>query len=173
MRRLYYIADDLKTTENIAKSLSRLNDFAWRYHVISQDQQGLTQHNIRSGQFWHLTDSARQAEQGALIGMIAGVIGAGFYAAFNPQLLPLPISSWLAYILIPAIAGGWAGAFWGARSQHYQLKRFEDELKYGGYVVMIDVPKDQVQMVHQYLVSRVNQLKVAGESSAYAIPFAS
>ncbi len=173
MKRLYFVAETLESTEKLVKSLVALSDLSWQYHVLSKDENGLIERRIRSANFLHKTDVIRQAEQGALIGLTLGVIGAGFYAAFNPQLLPLPLSSWLAYILVPMLVVGWIGGILGIRMQHYQLKRLNDELEYGGYVVMLDVPNERVQMVHQYLISRIKGLRQLATERTIPIPFLS
>ncbi len=172
MKRLYYLADNLSTTERVIQHLLRLNAFPWQYHVICRDREGLYQHQIKGGSFWHTTDAVRQAEQGALIGIIVGVIGAGFYAAFNPQLLPFPLSSWAAYLLTPMLLMAWCGAVWGSFHQSYKIKKFGDDLRYGHYLIMIDVSKESAQDLHYYLQSRLPQLRSAGEDSPIPIPFA-
>ncbi|WP_144392600.1 hypothetical protein [Pleionea sediminis] len=173
MKRLYFVADNIEATEKLAHNLITLKDLVWQYHVISKDESGLINRSVRSAHFWHKTDVIRQAEQGALIGIIIGIIGAGFYAAINPQHLPLPLTSWLISIFMPMFLFAWIGAVIGSRMQHYQLNQFEDELNYGGYIVIVDVPKENVDMVHQFIVSRSTELRQLGTMSAIPIPFSS
>ncbi len=171
MRRLYFLADDLETTELVARCLSHQYQGDWRYHVIGLDQQGLLQHQIRTANLWQKTDVVRLAEQGALLGVIVGVIAAGFYAAFNPHVLPLPLITWLGSILAPALLFSWIGAMVGSRMLHYRIKQFSDDIHYGRYLVLVDSNKHQSEALRQFLLSRVPSLKAAGESSTHAIPF--
>ncbi len=172
MKRLYFIAEDLDTTEKVAKCLLTHGVEGWHFHVLSKDSNGLLQHNIRSARFWHKTDLVRQSEQGALIGMITGIISAGFYAAFNPELLPLPMATWLLFILGPMVVFGWFGAIWGSRMMHYKISRFKDEIDYGGYLLMIDVPRERVAEMRQLLLSRISKLQPAGADNTLTLPFA-
>lgn len=173
MRRLYFLVDDLETTDRVARCLALQHQNDWQYHVIGFDEQGLVQHHIRGASFWHKTDVIRLAEQGGLIGLVVGIIAAGFYAAFNPQLLPLPLVIWLSFILGPTLIFSWVGALLGSRLLHYRIKQFSDDLKYGRYLILIDTSKHQADALRQYLLSRVPNLILVDESSTYSLPFPS
>ncbi|WP_375171471.1 hypothetical protein [Marinobacter sp.] len=170
MKRLFYLVNTIDSVESISEDLHRDGVSNWRFHVISKDDAGLYLHHIHTASVLDRTDLARFVERGLIIG--------GLFAAFF--ILPLalwgglewPTSAFVAMGVFAVLAGGWLGGFGGIGTENYRIRRFHKDLENGKYLIMVDVPKAEVERVEALMAGLHPEAALRGESSSVNNPFA-
>jgi hypothetical protein len=73
--RLYYLAQDIDTTDAISVRLHAEGVSDWNFHVLAKDPSGLYSHHIHSALPHHDKDIIRIGEIGGLYGFFASLLG--------------------------------------------------------------------------------------------------
>lgn len=170
MKRLFYLVDAIDSVESISDDLHRDGVSNWRFHVVSKDEAGLYSHHVHSASVLDRTDLPRFVERGLIIG--------GLFALFF--ILPLalwgdlawPVSAFVAMGVFAVLAGGWLGGFGGIGSENYRIRRFHKDIETGKYLVMVDVPKADVERVEMLMQRLHPEAALGGEGSSVNNPFA-
>ncbi len=169
MRRLYYLADNLDTIDDVSVSLHREGINDWHFHVLSKDEAGLYKHHLHSATPLQRRDIIRGGERGALTGFFVGLL----VAVVSLRMLELaPMHSVVVSaiaIALPTLFGAWAGGLVGLSLDNYKIARFRRDIEAGRALLMIDVDR-----VHYQRVLRLMSLfavEPCGEDSTLITPF--
>lgn len=139
MRRLYYISQDIETTEAISQRLHEEGISDWNFHVLAKDSSGLYSHHIHSALPHHHKDIIRTGEVGALYSLVLS-FGLASLALISGAMTW--ISSWFDVISITtigALLGTLIGIKHGLSRQNHRLASFQEEIEVGRYLIMVDV----------------------------------
>lgn len=169
MRRLYYIADDLPTTQAISETLHEEGITDWNFHVVAKDEGGLYRHQIHSATPIQQLDIVHTGERFAMIGAVVGLVGGGiaYYSA------SLPLLSVFAFTLASALFGAWLGGMVGLSRENYKLEPFHDEIEAGRYLLMVDVQKESKARVREIMNMGFPRVRFCGKDSTVINPFKS
>ena len=170
MKRLYYLADNLDTVEEVAAALHNGGISDWNFHVLSKDAAGLYRHHLHSATPLHQRDVIRAGERGALLGFGIGLVA----AIFSLLLLELsPVRGMMVFaiaVVLPTMFGAWVGGMAGLQLENHKVARFHDEIEAGRALLMIDVGCDYRERVQQLM--GLFAVKEGGEDSTLVAPFA-
>ena len=150
MRRLYFLLPDVKSCEVVIEEIESQGVAHNHIHVIAsvvQDIKGLPEATI-----WQKTELAHGIEWGVGLGGTAGLLGTMLVVAFPPAGLVLGGGS--------LIAGAAAGAGLGAVmmglmktfEHNHDIDDFKPELDHGEILLMVDVPKTDVEETTQNIL---------------------
>ncbi len=171
MKRLYYLADTIDSTEHIARDLHKSGISNWNFHVMSQDEDGLVKHHIHGANTLHRLDVVHSGEQGALIGIVIGLcIGATVMLAkpFNIEMGGLGIAGVVVFFTLFCT---WLGGMVGLSHENYKIKRFHDDLSAGKYLIMVDFKKNMEDQVRHMMAKRHPEATFVSEDSTWINPF--
>ncbi|AHI30040.1 hypothetical protein [Marinobacter similis] len=86
--------------------------------------------------------------------------------------LAWPTSAFVAMGVFAVLAGGWLGGFGGIGSENYRIRRFHKDIEAGKYLIMVDVPKADVERVEMLMERLHPEVALRGEGSSVNNPFA-
>ena len=151
MRRLFFLIPTVEQTEAI---VSELEDFGVPHkHLhavasIDQSLQALPEANV-----WQRTELAHGLEWGTGIGGTAGLLGGLMTVAFPPGGIVLGGGA----LLIGAAAGAGVGAavmgLIKGHEHNHQLDDFKPEIEQGEILLMVDIPRQDVDEVSDIILS--------------------
>jgi len=166
MKRLYYVTDNLESVDSISKDLHQKGITDWNFHVLSKDEAGLYKRHINSALPWQQFDIVHTALQGALVGLVLGfVIG-----YLIDQLTGFGTASIVVMLLLGLFFGTWTGGFIGLAHENYKVRRYHDDIEAGKYLVMVDIKKDQVEMVNNIMRRQHPEAQKSGEDTTLINP---
>lgn len=169
MKRLYFIVDDIKHTEQISNDIHKAGISDWHFHVLSKDDSGLYRRHIHTANIYHRNDLLHSGQQGLIFGVVSGILlllGLHLFNVELPQYMPL-----ILFVLVASF-GAWLGGFYGIQMNNYQMKRFENEIDKGKYLIFIDVGRNNQLKVKELMHKYHPEAKDMGQGDMLILPFA-
>ncbi len=147
MRRLYFLIPDVDTAKNIVDELLLARIEERHIHIAAADHHALLEANLPEAGLLQESDFIPAVERGVAIGGATGIL-AGIAAVALPGVgLVLGGGAILGIGLAGAGLGAWASGMIGISAPSTRLKDFEAAIKDGHLLMMVDVPKKQVDEV--------------------------
>ena len=171
MKRLYYLIDDLETTEQVSKAVHGAGVTDWNFHAISRDEAGLYRYHIHSATPYQELDFLHTGTYWALVGAATGLIIG--LVAHSIQPLPVHIDA-LAVALFTLVCGGfggWLGGMIGLSRENYKLAPFHAQLEAGKILLLVDVKKQRALAIQSMIRDRFPRAQYAGVDSTFINPF--
>lgn len=168
MKRLYYLSPTIESTEQISEDLHEHGVTDWRFHVLSKDEAGLYNHHLHSANTFQRTDLVRYMERGLICGAIVGVL----FLIPLAYLEDFTVKAWLAISFFSVLFGIWCGGVGGISQENYKIQRFHDEIEGGKYLIMVDVPKPDEELIRRLMSIRHPEASIQGHTSTFTNPFA-
>lgn len=170
MKRLYFIADDVQT---LLQAKSTLNSIAQKdidLHVWGRDREALIKNALPPLEPLAQSDIIHSGEQGALFGVIAGILVGGVLTVTNPFGIDTGFLPFLLVVVLFTFFGSWLGGLIGASSDNYQLEKFHSKVDAGKYVVQLDLAQNVSEQAVAQLKKGAPKLAYAGEADAWNNP---
>jgi hypothetical protein len=161
MKRHFYISDDLDDLEVIERQLEDAGVTTPQIHVLSEDDAGVKAHRLNDIEAVLRKDVVHGTELGAVV----GVIGAAVILLVSWSTGIAETITWVPPVFLSIIILGfctWEGGFIGIQKPHNNFKRFQDTLRSGKHVLLVDVNKDQENILHK-VTGEHPKLTPAGE----------
>lgn len=159
MRRIYFLVPNVETTKKIVDELLLARVEERHIHVIAKRDTSLE--DLPEATFLQKTDFIPSLEQGLAIGGATGTL-AGLVAVVLPTGLILGGGAVLATALVGAGMGAWASSLIGASVGNRRLKEYENAIERGEILVMVDVPKAQVETIEELIHMHYPQAECKG-----------
>ena len=172
MKCLYYLAPTLKDTHQISDDLHDVGVNDWFLHVVSKDEAGLKKQKLHSSNYLETLDLIRDGFIGANIGFILGVIGAGLMMYFQPFGPEMPKFVYLIILALATLFGAWEGGLFGVASDNQKLKRWQEQIESGQYLVLIYARKGQGETIKQMMSARHAEVEHVATDQSFFNPFA-
>ena len=168
-RRLYYLADNIETVDQVANLLQRQGVTGWNFHVLSRDEAGLYKHHLHSATPLHSRDVLRFGERGALFGLIAGIVISLVAISMFEYLQSRMLIGGIVITALVTLHGAWIGGMAGLATENHKIKRFHRDIDNGKFLLMIDVDS----AAHPEIKRALNSLPVAqaGDDNIAQMPF--
>ena len=171
MRRLYYIADDLPTTQAISETLHDEGVTDWNFHVLAKDESGLYRHHIHSASPIHQLDVIHTGERWAMVGAMVGLT-AGIAVYLTSALPWTPtLMTVLVFAVVGGLYGAWQGGMVGLSRENYKLEPFHDEIEAGRYLIMVDVKPESRARVREIMNMGFPRVRYCGKDTTLINPF--
>ncbi len=174
MNCIYFLAPTLASTHDISEDLRQVGIEDFYLHVISQDQCGVEQRRLQSGNYLETLDVLRDGFIGAMLGLVAGLIGVGLLMYFQPFAAVVPeVPTWVYAALAGAgtLFGAWEGGLIGIASENRKLARFHDDIVAGKYLILVYVRKHREALVRKMMEDRHPEAELAAIDSHFINPF--
>ena len=149
MKRHYFISDDLDDLDRIEVELERRGIHKPQIHVLSKDDAGVDIHK-----HLHNIESVfkQNVVSGTMIGAMLGALAAALIMALG-YLTTLPDTyTWMPLYFLAIIVFGfftWSGGFYGIQTPHKEFRRFQNDLKNGKHIFIVDIDSTQEDIIKQ------------------------
>ena len=161
MRRIYFIVPDIDTTQKIVDELRSKGIKDRHMHILAKRDTPLG--DLPEAGVTIKTDFIPAIERGAALGgtsgLLAGLVGlrfAGFAIAGGPVLGIL-----LASATIASLAAGLIGLNLG----NSRLKKYEQAIERGEFLLLVDIPKDQIDKIRELINKHFPKAEFEGMES--------
>lgn len=171
MKRLYYLTDSVDCVEKIASEVHRWGISDWNFHVLSKDRAGLSRHQNHSDALLRQKSIVPSSDRGAFIGIAAGIAAALGASLLIPLLDSVGRIAFAIIVFVCALFGAWSIALFGTHEEQQKLRKFQHDIEGGKYLIMVDVKKDQIELVRKVMSQHPEALPAtlnAGVSSSLA-----
>jgi hypothetical protein len=144
-RRLYFLLPDVKTAKAVFNKLllARIE----QQHVFFLAKDGLSLSDLPEATMLQKSDEIRGLAQGLVVGGATGAIAGVVAMTFPPSGLAMGLGVILAMSLIGAIVGVWASGMIASSVPNTRLRKFSRDIEQGKILLMVDVPKDQIEEI--------------------------
>ncbi len=176
MKRLFYVVDDIETTQAISDVLHDEGIIDWNFHVLARDEAGLVNHRIHAANLYQQLDllhtGSRFGVVGAAVGLLLGLLG--YWLAQTGALgFSFDVAAVILITLVGGMFGSWQGGMVGMSRENYKVARFHDDIEAGRYLVMVDVHSKNKTQIREVMSLRFPEVEYGGSDSTLINPFAS
>lgn len=150
MRRLYFLLPDANVARMIVAELKEGGVPERHLHCVAsltQSMEGLPEAGMLQR-----TELVHGLEFGILFGALAGFIGGWLTVTFPPPGLELGMGAMITMTLLGAFFGALVKALVSSQERNHLLDRFEAAIERGQILLMVDVPKAQVEGIKESLL---------------------
>jgi len=147
MRRLYFLIPTIDSAKTIVDELLLARVDQRHIHIAAADHHALIEANLPEASLLQESDFVPAVERGLAIGGATGIL-AGVAAVALPGVgLALGGGAILGIGLAGAGMGAWLSSMIGISAPSSRLTEFEDAVKQGNLLMMVDVPKTRVDEI--------------------------
>ena len=146
-KRIYWLLPDLGSARRTMDELLLARITEHHIHFIASE--GSPMNGLHAASVLQTSDLVEAAQNGALIGSGLGAAG-GVAAAFalDPSS---PAAVVIGVAALGAMLGTWSSSMIGSSTPSRRLKRFEQAIAEGQYLLIVDVPRLRVIEIEQLL----------------------
>jgi hypothetical protein len=145
MRRLYFLVPNVENARKIVDELLLARIEERRIHVVAKE--GTPMEDLPEAGLMDKGDFIPALERGVAIGGATGVLAGLVAVTFPPAGIVLGGGAILATALAGAGIGGWASSMMGVDAPNSRIERFEKAIEQGELLMMVDVPRDEVDAI--------------------------
>jgi len=162
MKRHFYISDDLDELEDVEVELEERGISKPHIHVLSLDDCAVAEHGrLQEVEAVLRTNVVSGTKMGAMIGVCSAfaVLFIGYVSGWVQGII------WLPFVFLSIITLGfctWEGGFIGIQKKNKRFAHFDETLKNGQHVFLVDIEPEREQLLTQ-IMSVHPALKFAGE----------
>lgn len=171
MKRLYYLTDNIESTEQISKDLHAEGISDWNFHVLSKDEAGLYKRHIHSANYLQKLDVIRNAERGAMLGFVASSLTALWVMTSEPFGSQTNGLVYVAIFGFITLFGAWTGGMVGLAKENQSIAQFHDAIEAGRFLIMIDVKAGEEGRLRELMVRRHPEAEFKSVGSTLVNPF--
>jgi len=145
MRRLYFLLPDLDVTHKVVDELllARIDD----HHIHVMAKEGTPLGDLPQANLLQLSDFLHGLEIGLSVGGATGILAGLVAIAFPPEGIVLGGWTLLVTALAGALIGAWVAGMIGTDIPNSRLKEFNTAVAEGRILMMVDVPRYNVETV--------------------------
>jgi len=168
---LYYLAPTLEGARAVSDDLHVVGVRDWYIHVISNDEAGLQKERIHSSNYIETMDFVRTGFLGAYMGFIVGMFGAFLLMATQVFSTNIPISAYLAVILVATLFGAWLGGLIGLGAENKKLSEFHEDIQSGKYLILIYAKKGSGETIKAMMREKHPESEYVATDEHFISPF--
>ena len=144
-RRLYFLLPGVKTAKAVFNKLllARIE----QQHVFFLAREGVSLSDLPEATMLQKNDEIHGLAVGLVVGGATGALAGVVAMMFPPSGLTMGLGVILAMSLIGAIVGIWASGMIAADVPNTRLRKFSRDIERGKILLMVDVPKDQIEEI--------------------------
>lgn len=151
IRRIYFLVPDVESTTAIVDELLLARIEQRHIHIVAREGTPLGE--LPEAGVAQSTDLIPALESGVIAGGVTGLLAGVLAVTFPPAGLVLGGGAVLGLTAVSAGFGAWMAGMVGVGLPNRQLEKFESEIEAGQLLMMIDVPRIQVEQI-EALVQR-------------------
>jgi hypothetical protein len=162
MRRLYFLIPTVDSAKTIVDELLLARVEQRHMHIAAADHHALVEAHLPEAGLLQESDFVPAVERGLAIGGATGIL-AGIAAVAIPGVgLALGGGAILGIGLAGAGVGAWLSSMIGISAPSSRLTEFEEAIKQGSLLMMVDVPKSRVGEITDLIKTHHPEAHVEG-----------
>lgn len=147
MRRLFFLAPDVRSAHDVVDSLLLARVPEKHIHVLAREGTPLA--DLPEAGIAQSSDLIPAIERGAAAGGVTGGL-AGLVAVAIPGMAIIPAGGIvIALAAAGALVGSWASSMIGVSVSSTRLERFKEAIASGQVLVMADVQQEHAESIEQ------------------------
>jgi len=158
MDRLYFLMPNIKVTHNLVNELLLSHVEERHIHVIAKD--GTPMEELPEASLLQKSDFIPAIEKGLTLGAATGLIAGLVAMTFPPAGLVIGGGALFAIGAAGAGIGGWLSSMVGVSVPNTELKKFEDAIKAGEFLVLVDVKRHRVDEIESQVKKHHPEAKI-------------
>ena len=159
-RRLYFLLPDVATSRQVVDELLLARIEERHIHVLAKE--GTPMEDLPEASLLQKSDFVHGVEQGIAVGGATGALAGIVAVTFPPAGLVLGGGAILATALAGVGIGAWVSGMVATDIPNSRLKDFESAVAAGELLMMVDVPKEQVDTVSAMVKSHHPEADIQG-----------
>lgn len=160
-RRLYFLFPDVEIVRKVVDELLLARIDEGHMHVLARDGTPMT--GLPEANIFQKSDLIHGMELGLVVGAVTGFVAAMIAMLFTDGGLPLGIGGIFTMTLGGAFMGVWVSGMIAGDVPNTQLAAFEQAIRSGDILMMVDVPKRRVSEITELVSSHHPEADVRGE----------
>ena len=144
-RRLYFLLPNTKRAREVVKELLLARVEERHIHVLAKE--GTPLEGLPEAALLERSDVRHAVALGLIVGGLTGALAGTAVLLFPPSGMAMNLSMILAMSLIGAFMGIWVCGMIGTDVPNTHLKDFMAAIERGKVLVMVDIPKSQIQEI--------------------------
>jgi hypothetical protein len=160
MRRLYFLVPDIDQTRKIVDELLLARIDEKHIHVMAKE--GTPLEDLPEATLSQKSDLIPALERGLTLGGITGVVVGLVAITIPPAGVVLGGGAILASTLAGAGVGAWISTMIGVDVPNTRLTMFENAIKHGEVLMMVDVAKDRVDEIDDLVKKHHPEAEIKG-----------
>ena len=148
-RRLYFLLPGVKVAKKVFKELLLARIEERHIHVMAKE--GVSLQDLPEATMLQKSDAIHGVELGLIVGGATGTLAGIVAVLFPPSGLAMGLGVILATAVVGAIMGVWISGMIAADVPNTRLRKFSRALEQGKVLVIVDIPKAQVDDVTQMI----------------------
>ncbi len=149
MLRMYFLAPDVETTSSIVNELLEFGLEDHQIHVIGNDHDKIEKAHLHEAGILENSDLLPAIRRGLLYGGTTGFLAGIAFVTFPPAGLVLGGAAVLSASAFGAGFGAWISSMIGVSVKDLGVEHFEQAVKKGHYLMLVDVDKDLFEQVEK------------------------
>lgn len=160
MRRLYFLMPDITSTHNLVNELLLSHVEERHIHVIAKE--GTPMEDLPEASLLQSSDFIPAIERGLTLGAITGVLCGLVAMAFPPAGFVIGGGAVFACGAAGAGVGGLLSSMVGISLGSSRLKKFEDAINQGKFLMLIDVARTRVDEIEEMVKGHYPDADIQG-----------
>lgn len=163
MKRLYFLIPNVSVAEQVVAELHATGLTDDNIHTLAKEGTPLT--GLPEAGYVHKSDVVPALKKGAALGGATGLL-AGLAAIALPGVVVAGGALLLASTLGGATLGAWASSLVGAAAPSSQLEAFEEALKQGQILMLVDLDADREDEISNLIRRHHPEVEIHDAESA-------
>ena len=159
-RRLYFLLPDVKTAKQVFNELllARIDD----QHIHALAREGTALGDLPEATLLQKSDTMHGIILGLLVGGMTGALAGVVTVLFPPSGLTMGLGVILALSVLGACVGLWASGLIAMNVPNTFLRSFNKAVDAGKVLMIVDIPKSQVDQVTHMVKTHHPQADMRG-----------
>ena len=160
MHRLYFLMPDVTLTHNLVNELLLSHVEERHIHVIAKE--GTPMEDLPEASLLQKSDFIPAVERGLTLGAATGLLVGLVAMSLPPAGLVIGGGAVFAIGAAGAGVGGWVSSMVGVSVPSTRLKKFEDAIKAGEFLVLVDVKRERVDEIKELVKKHHPEADIEG-----------
>ncbi len=162
MKRLFILVPDLDETSHIAKELASLGVKEGNIHVCGGLPEELKEAHLNRAGVVYTSHLGSAIKKGPILGLVFFLFILALFSLTLPASIQINIFGYVSMLVFGMVIGIWATGLIGIGVKDEIVEKYEDYVKEGHFVMMVDTKEESEKEVTDTILSHHPNTKMAG-----------
>ncbi len=162
MIRLYFLAPTIESMQSIVSECKSMGVKERHIHIVGKNHDAIQMADLPEATLMQSSDFVPAVERGMALGGGAGLLAGIIAVTFPPAELILGGGAILGLSLFGAGFGAWVSGMIGVSVPNSHLRRFEEALERGEFLLLLDVSKEDEEKFRNMVLRHHPEAHIEG-----------